>query len=289
LSYSALKAIPSTPSHVHAFSFLHVERTVTIGPGRTNQLRVSCPVGYKGIVSTYDLPTGVVPLGNVPEPINRDFDLYNTTDHDVTVLLDLECISIETGPPLDNVLPVVNTAHVATTTFDPELANNASSATITIARAAGSTEPTPDPVPETHAETPAPVAPTPDPGPSLSAKTIAPSFGTVTVASTGTTATVPVTCAKGAKTCTGTVSLSVTVASGTRSASAAKAKAKKVVLGSAKYTVKPGKTVSVTVKIGTKYRSLVKSGKVKSVSVTSGKTTATKKVVVAKKKKSSKQ
>jgi len=284
-----------TPSHVHAFSFLHVERTVTIGPGRTNQLRVSCPVGYKGIVSTYDLPTGVVPLGNVPEPINRDFDLYNTTDHDITVLLDLECISIETGPPLDNVLPVVNTAHVATTTFDPELANNASSATITIARAAGSVdEPTPDPTPDptpTPTPTPAPLAPVtppaPDPGPSD--RTIAPSFGTVTVASTGTTATVPVTCAKGAKTCTGTVSLSVTVASGTRSAAAAKAKTKKVVLGSAKYTVKAGKTVSVTVKIGAKYRSLVKSGKVKSVSVTSGKTTATKKVVVAKKKKSSKK
>ena len=269
-----------SPSHVHPFSFQHVVRTVTIGPGRTNQIRVSCPVGYKGIVGTYDLPAGVVPLGSVPEPINRDFDLYNGNDHAVDVTLDLECISIETGPPLGEVVTVVNTAFVATTTFDNDHANDSDAATVTVGRAVGLpggdavTPPTGgDAVtPPSGGDAVTPVAP------------VSLRFGTVRVVSTGSSAAVPVTC-RATTTCSGTVSLSATVASSTRST---KAKTKKIVLGTAKYKVKPGKTVTVTVRISSRYRSLIKSGKVKSVGISAGRTSATTKVVVAKKKKKKK-
>ena len=46
--------------------------------------------------------------------------LYNTNDHPVDVMLDLECISIETGPPLTDHRTVTNTAAVATTSPDRE-------------------------------------------------------------------------------------------------------------------------------------------------------------------------
>lgn len=260
------------PAHVHPFSFLHIVRTVTIGPGRTNQIRVSCPIGYKGIVGTYDLPPGVVPLGSVPEPINRDFDLYNTNDHPVDVMLDLECISIETGPPLGDTVTIVNTATVATTTFDTDHANDSASATITVTKAAGvpDSDSGGDSVPSSTDSIPVPVAP------------VALRFGKVSVSSTGSTATVPVTC-RAAKTCVGTVRVSATVPSGSRSAGAAKARTKRVVLGTATYRVRAGKTANVSVRIGRRYRTLVKSGRVRSVSISGGGTASVSKVVVKKK------
>ncbi len=287
------------PAHVHKLAFQHIARTVTIHPGQSTQLRVSCPVGSEGIVGTYDVPDGVIPTGSVPEPVNRDFDLYNTTDHDVTVTLDLECIGIETGPPLV-VETVVNTASVATATFDPNHANDTGSATIGIERAPGPIDDTPaepapaDPPPADPAPAdPAPAAPAPaDPAPAAPApadaapapRTAALAFGTVKVAATGATAALPITCS-GAGTCTGTVTLTATVSSSARATSA---KARKVVIGTAKYTAKPGRTITVTVKIAKRYRTLAKSGKLRSVAVTSGKTTATKKVVVVKRKASKK-
>jgi uncharacterized repeat protein (TIGR01451 family)/fimbrial isopeptide formation D2 family protein len=148
------------PSHVHQFVFDHVERQVVVPAGqRLNQQRVSCPVGYEGIVASYDLPAGVVSLGNIPEPINRDFDLLNTTDSDQTVTLDLECIRLQTGDPV-SADDVVNTAKIATTTNDANQANNSSSARILLERKA----PVPDPTPAPVAPAPAP-APTPDPTP----------------------------------------------------------------------------------------------------------------------------
>jgi large repetitive protein len=288
------------PAHVHAFSFQHVVQTFTVHPGENTQLRVSCPVGYKGIVATYDVPDGVIPTGSVPEPINRDFDLYSTLDHDVQVTLDLECISIETGPPLV-IETVVNTATVGSATFDPDTTNNSSSVTVQVERApgpiddggttGGTTDPAPaDPTPapaDPAPADPAPAAPAPSPTPGPNS--VAPRFGKVSVAATGSTASVPVTCASG--TCSGTVTVTAVVpAAQTRGAVAAKAKTKKIVLGKASYKVKAGRTATVTVKIASRYRALVKSGAVKSVTLTTGKTSATAKVTVAKaKKKSSKK
>ena len=203
----------------------------------TSRVR-SAAQGYVELDGRGTLPPGVVPLGSVPEPINRDFSVYNTNDHAVDITLDLECISIETSPPLGETLNIVNTAQVATTTFDPDHGNDQDSATITVSKAAG--------LPVSHVARPR--------------------FGTVSIASTGSTATVPVSCS-GNTTCSGTVTLTASVSSSTRSASAAKLR--KVVLGKAKYSVKPGKTVKVAVKVSSKYRKTVASGRVKKVGITS--------------------
>lgn len=66
---------------------------------------------------------------------------------------------------------------------------------------------------------------------------------------------------------------------------AKKAKTRTVVIGRATYNVGRGKTVTVKVKIAKKYRTLLKTGKVRNVSLQTGKTKTTKKVVVQKAKK----
>ena len=93
--------------------------------------RVSCNddtrQGYEGMVASYDLPPGVVSTGNIPMPVNRDFDLLNTTDRVQTFKIDLECIRLQTGDPI-TVDDVVNTATIDTTTGDTNPDNDRSSA-----------------------------------------------------------------------------------------------------------------------------------------------------------------
>jgi hypothetical protein len=133
-SLSDYTGLGGTPPHVHAFGFQHIVITPSIAPGES-VTRVSCPTNYKGIVGTYDLPAGIVPLGNEPQPINRDFHLLNTSNAAITVMLDLECMAIDTGAP-GVATTVVNTATVATSTFDPAHANDTSGATIVVSSAA---------------------------------------------------------------------------------------------------------------------------------------------------------
>ncbi len=253
-----------TPQHVHAFSFKHVERTVTIQPGRTNQIRVGCPTGYEGIVGTYDLPPGVVSLGSVPEPINRDFDLWNGNDHAVQVTLDLECISIETGPPLDELLPIVNTATVATTAFDPDHSNDSDSATIHVARAAGSVG-----------------------GGGGGGGTPLVAGSSARVSSSGSTAKVKLSCS-GAGSCAGTAKLTAIVHKSHLRRAAATAAGKggkrKVVLGRSRYAIDAGSTAKVKVKIAKRYRQLLRKRKVKRVTLSAGETKTRVKVVVHKRK-----
>jgi fimbrial isopeptide formation D2 family protein/uncharacterized repeat protein (TIGR01451 family) len=281
------------PVHVHGFVFQHVSRTATLPPGESVQ-RVECPVGYKGMVAEYDLPDGVVPLGNEPQPIIRDFRLLNTTDHNIDVTLGLVCIRIETRSPV-MVASVVNTATVATVTFDPTAANNADSVTIGVERAleiivvappppppaAAPAAPAPDAPAHAEAQsTPSEAAVPPDPASTLpGGETFSVKFGTVSVTSTGASATVAVTCS-GDMACSGTVTIRAEVTSSLRSASGANVK--RVVLGKATYKAKKHKKVMVDVKIAKRYRTLLRSGRVSRVWITSGKTTVTKKVVVRK-------
>ncbi|MGB0100684.1 MAG: hypothetical protein WBP61_10420, partial [Nocardioides sp.] len=118
-----------TPTHQHRLEFKHVVVHTSLPVGESVQ-RVGCPVGYKGITATYDLPHGVVSLGHEPQPNNRDFRLLNTNSGPVDVMLDLECVAIETSGPLDETLPVVNTATVSSATFDTDPTNNSDSASI---------------------------------------------------------------------------------------------------------------------------------------------------------------
>jgi hypothetical protein len=338
----------NNPAHVHALGFRHVQRTVTVQPGITDQIRVSCPVGYKGIDATYDLPEGLTLLGSSPQPINRDFTLYNGTDGPLSAVLDLECVSIRVGPPTGVVGPPVdNTATVASTVLDPDEDNNSNTLSVFVG-ASGT------PVPPTNSTSPPgtgpggstgavgdnkPVGdgagnkqqgPSPGGGPGGSSAggaapgqppegwapgtegvgPPAPAFEgegrqegagpggkatdkkptakksapvTVTVASDGATATIKLSCPKGGKNCAGTIAFAATLPV----KKGKKTKQLKTKLGQAKFKVKPGKSATVRIKIASKHRKALRSGKAKkaTVSVNGGKATSVKLVVKKAKKK----
>ena len=318
------------PLHTHRFGFSHVERRVTLQPGVTRQLRVECPVGSEGIVASYDLPPGVISMGNIPMPVNRDFDLYNGTDQPQTATIDLECTSLTLESPV-TVVEVENTATVTSVTFDPVPTNDSSSATIGIERAV-----LPDDV------DPGPGSGDPGagsgggdgggrrrsrrrwlgcggssvgprwrrrsgsggggsaaslarracpPAPGSGAAPTALRFGTVTVASDGHDGVGPGDLPRGGQLprhgdghgpgpdrrgprrgggC------------GVAGERARKSKTRTVTIGRASYAVRRGKTVTVKVKIAKRYRALIRAGKVRNVSLETGKLKATKKIVVRK-------
>ncbi len=111
----SIRCIPRTTStdsgHQHALKFHHVYGRVTVGPHSTGEYRLSCPVGFKGIVETHDLPFGMKVLGTTPMPINRDFRLHNTTDEELDADLDLVCLESRVGDER-NGGDVMNTASV---------------------------------------------------------------------------------------------------------------------------------------------------------------------------------
>jgi fimbrial isopeptide formation D2 family protein/uncharacterized repeat protein (TIGR01451 family) len=285
------------PLHVHGFAFSHEVRKVTIPAGESDQHRVSCPAGSKGITATYDLPAGVVALGSAPEPINRDFRLLNTTGGPVEVTLDLECMSIETTDPVE-VVTVVNTATVDAATFDPEPGNDTAAATIGVERVPGSAAtPGPGPAaqgpattadlgaapgPSAAAATPGPAPAAPAPG-APSAPAVPLRFGTFRLAATAATATVPVSCS-GTATCRGTVTVTAQVPATLRAKGGSRTR--RVVLGKASYVVRAGRTTTVTVKIAKRYRTLLRTRAVRSVAVSSGRVSTKRSVVVARPSKS---
>ena len=217
LATSTLGAGPS--NHKHGLVFHHVVRTVSLPPGESVQ-RVTCPDGYKGVVATYDLPPGVYSLGNEPQPINRDFRLLNTTDHNIDVMLDLECLAIETGPAQDETFTMTNAASVTSTTWDPDLSNNSSSDSAVVTITAGSEN------------------------------EVAPIVQSLKVAGNGAFARVQVGC-KAAGTCAGTMRLTAQV-------KRAGHHAKRVVIGSAHYRVKRGHHVQVRIQIKHQYRAMIR-------------------------------
>jgi uncharacterized repeat protein (TIGR01451 family)/fimbrial isopeptide formation D2 family protein len=230
-------AMAGSPSHLHGLDTQHVTRTVTLAPGESVQ-RVGCPTGYKGITASYLLPPGVTLLGHEPQPVNRDFRLLNTTGGDLDVELGLECLAVRTGTALDDVVTVVNTATVATTTYDPDPANDTSSATVTVARAAGSVSPAPS-------------------GPGLAAPA-GPASGLrhLDVGDGGRKAVVQVVCTGTSGTCQGTVTLTALVPRKF-------ARATRVVLGTARYTVVAGDAERVHVTIRKRFRALVRQDRLR--------------------------
>ena len=256
-----------SPAHTHPLVLQHVTTAVALPVGESVQ-RVSCPVGFKGITATYALPAGVISLGNEPQPINRDFRVLNTTGAPVTVTLDLQCLAIDTGTPGVS-LSIVNTATVHSTTQDGNEGDNSDSAVITVLPAAVAPALSEDVAPGGTDAAPAPAAP-------LVAPSVA-RIGTVRAAASGSSATVAVRCS-GARRCSGTVSLRARkTASSTRGATT---KRTTIVLGTARYAVAPGGSSTVKVVIARKYRALVKSGKIRTVTVTAGSTSAVTKLTV---------
>ncbi|MGB0102544.1 MAG: hypothetical protein WBP61_19870, partial [Nocardioides sp.] len=136
----------------------------------------------------------------------------------------LECVAIETSGPLDETLPVVNTATVSSATFDTDPTNNSDSASILIARAAGSV-------------------------PTVAATRVS----LVKVANRGLTARAKLTCATDAA-CAGTVKVTAKV----------RGKGpKRVVIGQTRYQMRPGVTKQVKVSIKKKYRAKIRHDRLK--------------------------
>lgn len=238
LSLRALQtrtAMAGAPSHLHGLDTQHVTQTVSLAPGESVQ-RVSCPSGYKGITASYLLPAGVLLLGHEPQPVNRDFRLLNTTGGNLDVVLGLECVAVQTGTALDDVVTVVNTATVTTTTYDPDPANDTSSATITVARAAGSVTPTPTPVAASSG------------------------LRNLQVGDGGQQAVVQVVCSGTSGTCSGKVTLTALVPQ-------KYARATRTTIGTARYTVVAGHAVKVHVKIKKRFRKLVRQDRLRSFKV----------------------
>ncbi|MBX5441161.1 MAG: choice-of-anchor A family protein [Solirubrobacteraceae bacterium] len=127
--------VATADGHTHRLDRRHVERTVTLAPGQPVEEQVTCADEAKGIVATWLLPPGVVPLGNDPRPKTRAFRLLNTTGAPQSALLDLECLADRTGPETSGGTPsreIDNTATVEASTPDPNPANNTSTARITV-------------------------------------------------------------------------------------------------------------------------------------------------------------
>ena len=122
--------------HFETLAFHQVYRQSTISrfpgfgvSGPYADHRVECPVHYKGITATWDLPQGLKSLGNTPEPLNRDFRLLNTTPWPLNAQLDLLCLRIRTHDDLSGG-DVKNDATIYGDEPDWNLANNLSSWTV---------------------------------------------------------------------------------------------------------------------------------------------------------------
>lgn len=230
LSVRALQtrtALGGSPSHLHELDLQHVTRTVSLAPGESVE-RVSCASGSKGITASYDLPAGVLLLGDEPQPVNRDFRLLNTTGGNLDVLLDLECIAVRTGLALDDELTAVNTATVASTTYDPDLTNNSDSVTVQLTVGAGT-------VPAFGAASPL--------GASLS------------VGAKGKKATVTIACASTVDACSGTLRLTAKVKRPGQ-------KAQRLVIGTRAYQVRSGQRVKVAIKVKPRFQKAIRNGRV---------------------------
>lgn len=98
----SIRCLSNTTSDGDLLQSQELVQTVTVPAGQTVSASISCPVGYKGIVGSYNLPDGVFMLGHEPQPITRVFWLQNNSGSSQSVTLDLLCLSNTTwhlAPP----------------------------------------------------------------------------------------------------------------------------------------------------------------------------------------------
>jgi len=137
-----------TDGHVHALRLGEIDRDVTVPAHATATERVVCPDDAKGIVASFDVPEGMLAVGNDPQPKSRDFRLVNTTGAPLAAHLDLLCVGDRTGGPA--VLErLTNSAMVSSTTPDPDADDLVSGATVLLT--AGDLAPIDVPAPTPHA------------------------------------------------------------------------------------------------------------------------------------------
>ena len=268
LSIRPLKEITGvSDGHAHDLLFEHREIEAEVGPYETRrQIRVECPVEYKGIVATYDLPPGVFMLGSTPEPIVRDFDVVNTTGSTAHIKLDLVCMRIVTGSEIDATEPVYNTATIATTTTDPNPANNESSVGVTISRKLGSASSEEGGSGEggSGGGEGGGSGGSSGGGSKKGKHSVSPStvtslrIGATALAPSGKTASALIGCAASAP-CSGKAIASLPAGrSGSARTSSAGDRSKSEVIGVAHYRIAPGKWKLVHVKVAKRYRRLVR-------------------------------
>ncbi len=287
------------PAHVHSLDFAHPTKTFVANPG-DSESEVPCPQGYAAIVGSYDLPDGLVALGLTTLQHSHQIWLRNTTQQTREAKLDVECVGLRTAGTAAET-PVVNTATTDTTTSDPSVDNDHDSATIGVSsgavhaaaaaashhrlrrlllrrrpdRGRGGQQP----------RTPAHGA---GPGPTRRHPWCRARTTTAPVGPSGSrwqraaqrerrALTVPVSCTL-PKTCSGKVTVTARPPAKLRSVSAKPPK--KLTLGQTTYRIKPGKSASIRVTIAKRYRSLLRSGRIRSVTITAGTKTVTRKIVI---------
>ncbi|CAN5447686.1 hypothetical protein BH09ACT12_BH09ACT12_07470 [soil metagenome] len=102
-------------AHSHRLEFDHLKDQLDAPVGTTVR-RLTCATGYKGITGTY---VGV--NGGDPQPISRDFTIFNPGPGLMPVTIDLVCFRLNgTNPPPE----WANTADVVSATADPQPGNN---------------------------------------------------------------------------------------------------------------------------------------------------------------------
>lgn len=190
----------TTNGHAHDLVLNDVLRTVTVPAGATVTEPVICGDNAKGVLASYLAPAGILLLGNEPQPKTRVFTLQNTTGGPLDVQLGLTCVDDRTSDPVV-AQRIVNTATLtnAAPVRDPDSDDRTASAALLVV--AGDPEPASNPAPAAAPTSP-PAAPA---RPSTAARTDAIAVPLLaTLARTGTSVALPVTCSAA---CSGSVTL----------------------------------------------------------------------------------
>lgn len=121
------RTVSDVGGHRHDLRLTTVAESVTVAPGATVEVTLSCGQAGKGIVAGHDVDGALAVLGNDPRPIVRVFRLHNPTTAPLGARLWLLCQGDRTTSE-SGAEPVVNTATVTTTSVETTDADNASSA-----------------------------------------------------------------------------------------------------------------------------------------------------------------
>lgn len=133
-------SLATAAGHTHDLGLVQLTDTVTVPPGQTVQAALTCGDTAKGIVASYDVDAGLVPLGNDPQPKTRVFRFSNPTSAPLTARIGLLCLDTRTGPALA-VSSITNTASVSTSSADATTTDDTSSATFAVTAGSGPVAP----------------------------------------------------------------------------------------------------------------------------------------------------
>lgn len=119
--------------HRHELAFTHPESDVVVPPtaDRSAVFKQSCGGEEKGILATYGLQPGLVIVGHVPVPVEREFHLMNPTAAPIDATVDLLCVAVRTGEIVRSA-SIENTATVSHDGVDSVPGNDSDTATITV-------------------------------------------------------------------------------------------------------------------------------------------------------------